>query len=288
MTGFGQGEARDGDSLWTAEVRSVNHRFLDLRISLPRAYIVLEDRVRKLVTAYHDRGRVEINIVQLGNLSREFVLTTDLELVNQYYNCLVQIKKVLAIDEPVSLQNMLTLRDVIGQKEQNPDIDVEWKVISKALIVAMEECKRMREQEGEALRKELSQRLQIFSSQLKAIEDHTIDIVKQRQEDLKTRIGRLLDGINVDPARLAQEAAILADKSDITEEIVRLKSHISQFYDFLKSYEPIGRRLDFLLQEFLREVNTIASKINNSKIAHYTVEMKNEVEKLREQVQNIE
>jgi uncharacterized protein (TIGR00255 family) len=146
----------------------------------------------------------------------------------------------------------------------------------------------MREQEGKALKEDLFERIDSFSYCLELLEDRIPEIVRSRNEELKKRIDYLLEGVDIDPVRFAQEAAILADKSDVTEELVRLRSHINQFVAFLESNEPVGRRLDFLLQEFLREVNTIASKISDAEIAHVTVDLKNEIEKLREQVQNIE
>ncbi|HDO29971.1 MAG TPA: YicC family protein, partial [Desulfobacteraceae bacterium] len=186
------------------------------------------------------------------------------------------------------LADMLTLRDLISQQEQDLDPDREWPGISAALDRAFEECRRMREQEGRLLKEDLARRLAGFAATVGAIEQQLPEILQQRQDELKSRITRLLDGVNLDPLRLAQETAILADKCDVTEELVRLRSHISQFTGFLDSDEPVGRRLDFLLQEFLREVNTLASKISNAGVAYLNVEMKSEIEKLREQVQNLE
>ncbi|MCI5128135.1 MAG: DUF1732 domain-containing protein, partial [Candidatus Electrothrix sp. AUS3] len=142
--------------------------------------------------------------------------------------------------------------------------------------------------EGSSLKKELLQRLDNFAALVGKIENMIQEILGQRQQELRNRIAKLLEGMDIDPMRLAQETAIMADKADVTEEVVRLASHIGQFQGFMESNEPVGRRLDFLLQEFLREVNTLASKISSSTVAHLGVEMKNEIEKLREQVQNIE
>jgi uncharacterized protein (TIGR00255 family) len=167
-------------------------------------------------------------------------------------------------------------------------MDEEWRLISSALDAALKDCDIMREKEGQALLEDLLGRLAKFESIVRQIEASLPDLLQQRQNDLRLRVGKLLEGIDLDPIRLAQETAIMADKSDVTEEVTRLGSHIVQFRAFLASDEPVGRRLDFLLQEFLREVNTLSSKIANATIAHLGVEMKNEIEKLREQVQNIE
>ena len=288
MTGFGRGEIASGGQVWVAEVRTVNHRYLDQRIVLPRMFNALEDRVRKIITANHARGRVDVTIQLQGDAGHTPRLSVNTDLARQYHSCLVQLQSELHIDTPVELSDMLTLRDIISQEDQDPDFDQEWEQISGALEAAIKECRLMREQEGKALKDDLSARLESFSSCLDAVEEKIPEIVRSRQQDLEERIAKLLETVDLDPVRLAQETAILAEKSDVTEELVRLRSHISQFIAFLDSSEPVGRRLDFLMQEFLREVNTIASKISNAEIAHMAVEMKNEIEKLREQVQNLE
>ncbi|HFQ90002.1 MAG TPA: YicC family protein [Desulfobulbus sp.] len=288
MTGFGRGEAREEGRTWTAEVRTVNHRFLDQRIILPRSFVALEERVRKMVAAHLDRGRVEISIGLSGEASAGPLLTVNSELAAQYHRCLRQLCDELELSTRIQLADMLTLRDVITLQEQAPDLDAEWPLVGEAVSVALAECDRMREQEGQRLKEELLGRLDAFAAIVDTIEEKIPRVLARRQQELRNRVERLLDGMDIDPMRLAQEAAIMADKCDVTEEVVRLRSHISQFRSFLDSDEPVGRRLDFLLQEFLREVNTLASKISNGDIAHLGVEMKNEIEKLREQVQNIE
>lgn len=289
MTGFGRDEVIVDERTWTVEVRTVNHRFLDLRIMLPKGYTALEERVRRLVNAYHDRGRVEVCLQQQGQTSLGSVLNVDMDLAAQYANCLRGLNEQLNLNDKISLSDMLTLKELIGHSEQSPDLDAEWEIISMALTGALDACNCMREQEGTALKEELLERLEVFSGYLAEIESAVPEILETRKNDLQARIEKLLDGVDLDPARLAMETAILVDKYDITEELVRLRSHVDQFTLFIdSSEEPVGRRLDFLLQEFLREVNTISSKISNGRLAHLTVEMKNEIERLREQVQNIE
>ncbi len=288
MTGFGRGEANEDGRTWTAEVRTVNHRFLDQRIVLPRSFAALEERVRKLVAEHLDRGRVEVTIGLNGEAAGGPLLAVNSELAAQYHRCLEQLCDELELSGRIRLADMLTLRDVITLQEQAPDLDAEWPLVRAAVTGALDGCDRMREQEGERLKEELLGRLDTFAAIVDTIEEKIPVVLAQRQQELRNRVEKLLDGMDIDPMRLAQEAAIMADKSDVTEEVVRLRSHISQFRAFLDSDEPVGRRLDFLLQEFLREVNTLASKISNGDIAHLGVEMKNEIEKLREQVQNIE
>lgn len=288
MTGFGRGEVESGGRTWVAEVRTVNHRFLDQRIILPRTLSPLEDRIRKMISSNHDRGRVEVSIQLVGDGSNGPLLKVNSEVARQFHSCLMTLKSELKLESQLELSDMLTWRDIISQEEQSPDLDTEWKMICSALDVAIGECCSMREQEGRALKEDLFERIDSFSYCLDMLRDKVPEMVQTRNDELKKRIGNLLDGVDLDPIRLAQEAAVLSDKSDVTEELVRLRSHISQFVAFLESNEPVGRRLDFLLQEFLREVNTVASKISNAEIAHLTVDLKNEIEKLREQVQNIE
>ena len=288
MTGFGRGEASVDGRTWTVEIKTVNHRFLDQRVVLPRGVSGLEEKVRKMIATRLDRGRVEVNIVLQGDTSAGVLLQVNMDLARQYHRCLEEVKSTLELGGEVTIADMLGLRDLISHQEEGLDLEKEWIVLKKALTPALDECDRMREQEGQTLKQDLRNRLQAFSRLVRTIESNVPDIVQGRTLELKARIEKLLTEVDLDPARLAQEAAFMADKADVTEEIVRLRSHIDQFETFLDSDEPVGRRLDFLLQEFLREVNTLASKISNGTIAHLGVEMKNEIEKLREQVQNIE
>ena len=288
MTGFGRGEAQENEQSWTVEIRTVNHRFLDQRVILPRQFSALEERVKKVVARYQERGRVEVSCVLNGRVVSGSILTVDMELARQYHDCLRQLGEEFGSGPRVQLADMLNNRDLIRQEEQNPDLDAEWPLLEKAVTEALKACNRMRAQEGESLKTDLTERLDSFAAIVARIEKEVPVVLQQRQQELKTRVKKLLAGMDIDPARLAQETAIMADKADVTEELVRLASHIDQFRSFLATSESVGRRLDFLLQEFLREVNTLASKISNAAIAHLGVEMKNEIEKLREQVQNLE
>ena len=288
MTGFGRGEASADGRTWVAEVRTVNHRFLDQRVVLPRLFGALEEPVKKLVAASLDRGRVDCTFSLQGMTTSQPQLVVNDSVARQYHRCLRQLIGDYGLRPEIGLADMLTLRDVITLEEPRPDMEAEWGLIRIALTSALRECDRMREEEGRAMQVDLLDRLGKFEAIVARITDRLPELLALRQAELRQRVGRLLDGVDLDPVRLAQETAILADKSDVTEEVIRLGSHIAQFRAFLASDEPVGRRLDFLLQEFLREVNTLSSKIANADIAHLGVEMKNEIEKLREQVQNIE
>jgi uncharacterized protein (TIGR00255 family) len=288
MTGFGRGEASAEGRTWVAEIRTVNHRFLDQRVVLPRLFNAFEEPVKKMVATVLDRGRVDITFSVQGLSAVEPQLMVNESVARQYHRCLQQLIDIQGLNGTVTLRDMLTLRDVITLEEQRPDMDAEWVLISSALNAALKDCDIMREREGQALQQDLLGRLAKFESVVRQIDNHIPELQQQRQSELRLRIGKLLVGLDLDPIRLAQETALMADKSDVTEEITRLDSHMAQFRAFLASEEPVGRRLDFLLQEFLREVNTLSSKISSASIAHLGVEMKNEIEKLREQVQNIE
>ena len=288
MTGFGRGEASADGRTWVAEVRTVNHRFLDQRVVLPRLFGALEEPVKKLVAGALDRGRVDVTFSLQGMTTSQPQLVVNDSVARQYHRCLRQLIGEYGLRPEVGLGDMLTLRDVITLEEPRPDMEAEWGLIRTALTSALRECDRMREEEGRAMQVDLLDRLGKFEAIVARITDRLPELLALRQAELRQRVGRLLDGVDLDPVRLAQETAILADKSDVTEEVIRLGSHIAQFRAFLASDEPVGRRLDFLLQEFLREVNTLSSKIANADIAHLGVEMKNEIEKLREQVQNSE
>ena len=288
MTGFGRGEVSFEGRVWVAEIRTVNHRYLDQRIVMPRAFSPLEDRVRKMISSNHDRGRVDVNLQCHSDSESGMKLSVNTDLARQYHSCLLKLKSELNLETQIELGDMLSLRDIISQHEDVADLDNEWPLICSALDIAIGECCLMREHEGKALKNELSDRLDSFSYCIEILEEKIPEILNARQEEVKSRLAKIQDGVDIDPMRLAQETVILADKSDVTEELVRLRSHMAQFANFLESSEPVGRRLDFLMQEFLREVNTLASKISNAELAHMAVELKNEIEKFREQVQNIE
>jgi len=286
MTGYGRGEVAGAKS-WTVEVRSVNHKFLDLSIKIPRKYLGLEERIKKEISAYYSRGHVDVYVNPGAEAGDNIRLAPNLPLARNYYQCLEAIRQDLSLEAP-TLAMIQNYKEIIVAHEEEEDLEAVWPQVSEALNQALTMAQSMREQEGEALKDELSQRLQEFAKTVETIAQDVPAIVQRRTEKLKERLAVLLQGVDLDPLRLAQEVAMMADKADVTEEVVRLRSHISQFSGFLAADEPVGRRLDFLLQEFLREINTLASKISDAPTAHLTVELKTEVEKLREQIQNIE
>ena len=288
MTGFGRGEVRKGNRVWTTELRCVNNRFLELKIKLPKGYWALEDNIRKLVGQYLQRGRVELAINVNGDFSDLMKVNVNVELAKSYKNALTQLGHHLSIQNTAELPYLASLPDVLVRDQQNEDLEGIWGVLSQAVEEALVQCEKMRQQEGNALCADLGERLAYFSKVIGQVETAVPDLLMQRKAMLQERLEKLLGNIQLDPQRLAQEVVVLADKTDVTEEIVRLRSHIQQFQSSLEESGAVGRKLDFLIQEFLREVNTMASKINDAGIAHLTVDLKSELEKMREQVQNIE
>lgn len=289
MTSFGRGDVLDETCGWTVEIRSVNHKFSDIRIKISRQYAVLEERIKKMVGNFYSRGHVDVIVTHSGQSSELKELDVNYSLARQYYKCLLQLKKEISL--PTSsddLSLIATFPDVIQSQDKDIDIEILWPSLERAVLQGLEKCQDMREREGLNLKNDLLERVQFVYETVKKIESKVPELVEQKKRALQERIVKLLENSDLTPERLNQEVAFLADKSDVTEEIVRIHSHIDQFRYFLSIPEPVGRRLDFLLQEFLREINTTASKISDADIAHLTVELKNEVEKMREQVQNLE
>ena len=288
MTGFGRGEAESEGRIWTVETKCVNHRYLDLKMKVPRGYSSLEEKIRKKVAAMHQRGRVDLFLGVSGDFSDLMEVKVNLDLARGYRDALITLSRELGVEDGNSAALLASYPDVLMYKQKNENLDEIWPFLEQALDDALASCDIMRRQEGDILVEDLLRRLSVFTETVDTIETAIPDLLTNREKTLGERLEKLLDNVQLDAARLAQEVAVIADKTDVTEEIVRLRSHIQQFTLFLSEGEAIGRKLDFLIQEFLREVNTLASKINDAALAHHTVDLKSELEKMREQVQNIE
>ncbi len=288
MTGFGRGELEKGGRVWTAEVRSVNNRYLDVKMKVPRGYSSLEEKIRKKVADTFLRGRVDLYLSVSGDFSDMQEVKVNYTMAAGYRNALQALSEEFGLENEITPQVLAAYPDVLVREQKDEDLAVAWPMVEKVIDEALETCSTMRAQEGETLAADLNGRLSFFNQTITSIEESIPELLQQRQKNLQERLEKLLANVQLDPARLAQEVAIMADKTDVTEEIVRLRSHIMQFTHFLTEESGIGRKLDFLIQEFLREVNTLASKINDAAVAHLTVDLKSELEKMREQVQNIE
>lgn len=288
MTGYGRSERRVGKAQLVVEVRAVNSKFLDLSLRLSKPLADYEETVRRLVQDAVVRGRIDLTVTVNGDGGTGRRVELDLELAEAYARALHQLKRRFKLDGEPDLELFAEFRDLIRVKDSAGPIPGLERALRLAVTGALAALTRMRRREGKALLRDLSNRLKTIREECDRIAARAPEVVRGAQQRLQIRIGQLSGGIQLDPARLAQEVAILADRSDVTEELTRLKSHFGQFSTMLKSRTPVGRGLDFLIQELNREVNTIGSKAQDTEIAQRVVVLKSEIEKIREQVQNIE
>lgn len=288
MTGYGKAETGTGDGKLTVEIRSVNHRYGEVSVKLPRAFLPLETEIRRRIADRLKRGKIDVFVQFETATGSAQAPQVNLPLAKAYHDAFVGIRQALGMGEPVSLGLIAAQRDVLVSQETTPDLDRIATDLYAVLDSALESLEDMRLREGEALAAEISGRLATVTGLVQQVANRAPVAVAGNMERLRERISRLLGETPLDEARLAQETAIMADRMDITEELVRLQSHFRQFSATLALAEPVGRKLDFLLQEMNREVNTIGSKANDGEIATLVVDLKAELEKVREQVQNIE
>jgi len=288
MTGFGKGEGNTILGKLYVEVRSVNHRYCDINLKLPKRLAPFENRVKEAIRSQVSRGRIDVSL-KLDNLGEEKVqLHVDLHLAEQYYQALESLKEKLQLKDEVSLALLAGSKDLITAKEETEDTEPYWQEIVPILKKSFEDLDEMKRLEGESIAKDIQQRLEYIAQQLAGIKQQFPFRLEAYQNRLQERLQSLLKGMEADSLRFQQEVAFLAERTDITEEIVRTKSHLAQFSTFLEGEEPVGRKMEFLLQEIHREVNTVSAKANDAEISQRVVEIKSELEKIREQVQNIE
>ncbi len=288
MTGFGRGEASGDVGRVTVEVKAVNHRFSEVVFRMPRQFSGLEERVRKLVLGKVSRGRFEVYVAWEPSAEARAV-KVDKDLALAYYNALRQLAGEIGSNQELSLDTLARLPEVLSLQEGELTDDEIWALLEPALEQAMAGLIAMREREGALLAADLAERIDRIEAFRSAAAARAPVVVEEYRQRLTRRLEELLPPTNpVDPQRLAQEVALFADRADITEEIQRLASHIDQFRQALRSDEAVGRKLDFLVQELGREINTIASKANDAALTAAVVAAKSELEKIREQVQNLE
>ncbi len=288
MTGFGRAEGDTTLGKVVVESRSVNHRYGDINIKLPKRLSPFENRIKEIVRSQVSRGRIDV-LIRLDNLGEEKVqLSVDLDLAEQYYRVLHDLKERLQLKDEITLDLLAGAKDLITAKEESGDIEPYWQEVLPILKHSFKSMDDMKRLEGESLAKDLQQRLEHIAKQLQIIKQQFPSRLRTTLTRLQDRLRSLLEGMEVDPSRFQQEVAFLAERTDITEEIVRAESHLAQFSTLLEGNEPVGRKMDFLLQEIHREVNTVSAKVNDAEISQRVVEMKSELEKIREQVQNIE
>ncbi len=290
MTGFGRAEHSQNGRTITVEVRSVNGRYGEYSIRLPRSLAGLEPRLRRLVQQMIARGTVNLTLSWGGSEERGLP-QLDMEAARHYLGLLQRLKKELGLTGKPDLKSLVRFSDIFISSEPKWDEAQAWQVVRQPVERALEALDRMRAREGQRLHREISRRLARIEQGLRRIEKMAPGRVKEAGRSLEARMDKALPQAKRDPdlfRRLAQEIALLADRLDITEECVRLRSHLKAFRQATGSGQPVGRRLDFLLQEMNREANTMASKANHSGISLAVVAIKEEIEKIREQVQNIE
>lgn len=286
MTGFGRATASADGTDVTVEVRSVNSRYCEVTVRAPRGLAEHEPEIQTRARDVLDRGKVNVN-VQAQRAAGTAPLRVDAAAVAAYRRLLDEMRKAAGITEPVALEHVLKFPDVLVATEEGDDAAGLWEATQAALAEALGAMQAMRRQEGEALAADLRARLDAIESELDAVEANAPARIEAARTAMQERIADLLGDERVDRDRLELEIALLADKLDVNEECVRLRSHLVLFRDALAEGGPVGRRLNFLAQEFNREINTIASKANDPGIAHRAVTMKEELEKIREQVQNV-
>ncbi len=288
MTGFGRGEGDTTLGKVVVESRSVNHRYSDINIKLPKGLSLFENRIKEIIRSQVSRGRIDVSL-RLDSLGEEKVqLRVDLDLAEQYYRVLHDLKERLQLKDEITLNLLAGAKDLITAKEELGDMEPYWQEILPVLNQSIKSMDDMKRLEGESLTKDLKQRLGHVTEQLQMIKQQFPLRLRAFFTRLQDRLRSLLEGMEADPSRFQQEVAFLAERTDITEEIVRAESHLVQLGTLLDGNEPVGRKMDFLLQELHREVNTVSAKANDAEISQRVVEIKSELEKIREQVQNVE
>ncbi len=288
MTGFGRGRRGEGFVEVVSEVRSVNHRFLDISLRLPRIYSAFEPRLRKTVSESIDRGKIDVSISRSGAVGTVMDVKVDYDLARRYHTCLSDLKDKLGLLGEISISDMLTLKEIVAPVEQEEQIEKEFALVVESLKEALRAMEEMRAKEGAMMWRDIEARLLSIGQTATSIEPLAAQVPAAARERVERRVRELTGGMELDPDRLLQEVALIADRADVTEELTRLKSHIEQFVAFGREGSPLGRKLDFLLQELNREVNTIGSKASSTEISSHVVLMKTELEKIREQTQNLE
>ncbi len=288
MTGFGAGEITTAIGRYTVEIRSVNHRFCDVVVRLPRDLAALEDRARGLVQGRILRGRVEVAIIREDHGKRPRTVRADLDLARAYASVLNDLKQAFSISETLDLSALVSLPELIRIEEEREDLEAAWPPIAAGVGVALDRLIAMRETEGARLAADMLERMERLAGHIAAIEARAPQVVQDYHARLSRRVAELAGATPVDAGRLATEVALFADRCDITEELTRFRSHVAQFQTTLASGGAVGRTLEFILQEMGREINTIGSKANDLEITRRVIAIKGELESLREQVQNVE
>ncbi len=289
MTGFGKGVSQAESYIISVYIKSVNSRYLDISLRLPRRYTYLEEKIRKFISEYFNRGKIELQIRYTGAGLVEKEILLDLELARKLKTALTHLKYELGFEESLSFSDFLRFRDYLILEDKEEDLEKLWEEIYPALKQALEELKISRQKEGEFLKEFLKAHLIELKEKVSEIEKLKEKIIEENKEKLKKRLNKLFqefDLKSIDENRFYQEVVYLLDKIDFTEELDRLKTHINHF-ELTMEEEKCGKKLDFLCQEMFREINTLSNKAQSPEISLIAVKVKDLIEKLREQIQNI-
>lgn len=288
MTGYGHVEGVFEGKRVVAEIRSVNHRYADYNIKVPRYYGFLEDMARKYVSSYISRGKVDvyISVESYGETDKQITLNS--ALASSYIDALRQIRDEFGVIDDISVSSVARFGDIFLSERKEEDAEQIWQTVLCALEPAVKQFIQMREREGERMLEDVKQRADFMLSLVAEVEKRSPERAVEYRERLYAKMAEVLEASDIDESRILAEAAIYADKIAVDEETVRLRSHFTELDTILSSGEPAGRKLDFLIQEINREINTIGSKANDMQTAKIVVDLKAELEKMREQVQNIE
>ena len=290
MTGYGRAQSSDENYNITVELKSVNHRYFEFGSRITRSYAFLEEKVKSYVNSYVSRGKIEC-LISIENIDEgDAEVTTNNALAESYKNalCAMTAELGLKLEERDIVAFLSRNQDLFTVRKKDADEDVVWNRVRPVLQTAIDNFISMRQTEGEKLKADVLSRADFILDKVSFVEKRSPETVKEYNDKLRSRIEEFLSDIHVDEQRIATECAIFADKVAVAEETVRLRSHIDQLHTLLDSDEPVGRKLDFLVQEMNRESNTIGSKASDIDIARAVIDIKAEIEKIREQIQNIE
>ncbi|WP_458413950.1 YicC/YloC family endoribonuclease [Schinkia sp. CFF1] len=289
MTGFGRSKKEVQNFKVIVEMKSVNHRFCEFSVRMPRQFLLFEEKIKKIVNQYIQRGRVDIFVTVEGEGYINRSLQVDWDLLSQYEKAIHKAKEMLQIDGSLTIDQLIQLPEVFAVTENEDGVEELEQVILDVTKAAAIELQEMRKVEGAALKADIVGRLNDIREVVQHLKPFSATVVEKYRERLEKKIQDVLSGnFEMDEGRILTEVALFGDKADINEELTRLESHIQQFLQIIESPGSMGRKLDFLVQEMNREMNTIGSKANDVGISQKVVEMKSELEKIKEQVQNIE
>lgn len=288
MTGFGTGDAETADFKVHIEVKAVNQRFLETNYHMPYSMNMFENQLTKKIKEYASRGKLDINIRFQDLRDKAITVKVDKGLVAAYGQALQEISSQLELSAPVTAAQIASYPDVLKLNEENADLEAAQPVLMQAMEQALESFVAMREAEGQNIQRDLLARIATLENFVGELEKLAPEIVAAYRQRLENLLREYLAKEDIEESRIIQEVALFTDKVNYTEETVRLRSHFDQFRQIITAGEPVGRKLDFLIQEMNREINTVASKANSAGAAQFVVDVKSEIEKIREQIQNIE